>query len=662
MRFAGRAVLLRGAAWLAVAFPPAAFAAKHQPPPQWALDAAKTPTPAYAGDAAAVLLRDEYVITVDDQNQAVEREQYAVRILKPQGRGYGHCSIDYDTDEKLESFNAWTIAADGRQFQAMDSDFDDRGAYSAPILQFTERFRELDPPGDDPGAVVACETEKHLRPYFNSEYWQIQYPIPVVEEALELQLPPGGHYADSWSRIEPVKPVEMGPERLRWEIHNEPALDLENIRATPPWGALAARMEIKWGDQAVRGVDNQWRAIGEWMDRLDAGRADPTPEITAQAQALVSGASDFYTRLSRITEYIQENIRYFIVIRGIGGWQPHAAAEIFRNRYGDCKDKTTLLIAMLRAVGIPAYYLHVDSERGIIDPRAPSLVGDHMITAIELPAGENDPRLMARVKTASGKTLLIFDPTDEVTPVGLIRAQLQGAYGNLADGAQSQVLEMPVLAPDSAGVQRTGKFVLGADGSLAGDISESFTGDDAGRQREMLREEVAKDVERMMETGLGAQLPGLNFKSYAFHNAANLDRPLDLDLHFNVDNYARSSGPLLLLRPLVTGSLARQVPGVMAGKPRDFAIELGHPGRWRDNFDIALPAGYTLDEAPDPVNVDVGFASYSAKVTAQGNMLHYQREYVVRQVEIPPAKAADFRHLEGAILEDEQGMVVLKKQ
>ena len=48
-----------------------------------------------------------------------------------------------------------------------------------------------------------------------------------------------------------------------------------------------------------------------------------------------------------------------------------------------------------------------------------------MITAIELPDGENDPRLIARVKAANGKTLLIFDPTDEETPVGLIRSELQ---------------------------------------------------------------------------------------------------------------------------------------------------------------------------------------------------------------------------------------------
>lgn len=65
---------------------------------------------------------------------------------------------------------------------------------------------------------------------------------------------------------------------------------------------------------------------------------------------------------------------------------------------------------------------------------------------------------------------------------------------------------------------------------------------------------------------------------------------------------------------------------------------------------------------PDPVNMDLDFASYKSGVTVKGNDLHYEREYVVRQVEIPPDRAADFRKLENAILADEKGTVVLKRQ
>jgi hypothetical protein len=649
-------------ALMIVAASPLLFARdKMEPVPQWALDVAKTPSPTNLGDAKAVVLFDEYLITFDAQNRPIERERSAVRILKLQGRNYGQCSVDYDVDEKLNYFHAWTISNDGKPFQAMESDFTDHGASGDAIMQFTERLKTVKPPALDPGAVVICETEKQLRPYMCEEDWDIQGTIPIVQEAMEIALPPGGHYAESWRKYEPIKPVETANNHLRWEIKDMPALDLENVKSAPAWSALAARMSLKWGDSAVKGAEGQWRQLGLWMEQLEEHRAEPTPEITAKTQELIAGAPDLYTKLSRITTYIQKNVRYFVVIRGIGGWQAHYAGDIYRNRYGDCKDKTTLLIAMLQAAGIKAHYFHVDSRRGIIDPAAPSLYGNHMITAIEIPSGENDPRLMARVKAANGTTLLIFDPTDEQTPVGSIRTQLQGAWGNIGLGADSQVLQMPVLPPDVAGLVRKGKFTLASDGSLSGDLSETLIGDDATNERMFLKESDAKEVHDTLEHGLGSDLKDLTFKGYEFAQIDELTKPLQLDLHVSDANYAHSAGPLLLLRPRVVGSHARIVPDVMEGKERAYPIELGHTARFRDSFDISIPDGYVVDETPDPVDVNLDFASYKSSVSVKGNMLHYEREYVVKDLEIPPAKAADFRKLQSAIIDDERRTAVLKR-
>ncbi len=647
---------------LCAALPRAAHAKRTQPAPDWAVSVAKTPTPADAKNARAVLLSDEYLITVDSQNHAVERERWAVRILAPAGRVNAQCMVEYDKDAKLDYFRAWTFTTAGRQFQAMATDFKDVGVGGGADMQFADRFRVLNPPGADLGSVVACETERHLEPYLSSEVWQMQLPIPVVDESLELALPPGAPFAVSWSRHAPEKPVELPNGHLRWEIRSMPSLDLENVHAVPAWDALAARMSVKWGDAAVNGVASQWRQIGQWIGQLEAHRADPTPEITAKAQALVAGVPDFYTKLSRITSYIQNNIRYFVVIKGIGGYQAHFAGNIFRNGYGDCKDKTTLLIAMLDAVGVHAHYLLVDTERGVIDPEAPSLYANHMITAIDLPVGENDPRLMARVETADGKELLIFDPTDEVTPVGLIRGDLQGAYGDLADGLQSQMIRMPVLAPDSARMVRKGSFLLGADGALTGNLDYTFTGGNGAGLRRSLKEQSAKDVQQRWEQLLGAVLPGLSLNGFQFHNTQGLDAPLNLDMHLSVPGYGRQAGPLLLVRPRVLGSYARDVPGVLDGEARKYPIEFSHPGIWTDSYDIKLPVGYALDEIPEPVQIELPFASYRSSVAAKGDVLHFEREYVVKRVEVPAAQAAEFRKLEDAIVTDEKGMAVLKKQ
>ena len=428
--------------------------------------------------------------------------------------------------------------------------------------------------------------------------------------------------------------------------------------AHPAWGALAARMSVQWGDAAVEGADNQWKAIGEWVTTLEADRPTPSPEITSYTQTLIAGAPDFYTKLSRITDSIQKNIRYFVVERGIGGFQANHAADIFRNRYGDCKDKTTLLIAMLRVAGINAYYVPVDDKRGIVDPDDPSLFGNHMITAIEIPADVKDPRLLAVVKARDGKRYLIFDPTNERTPVGNLPSYEQGSYGTLAAGPASQVIALPVLPPDANGTERKGAFTLAPDGTLKGLVDTHHSGPEGADIRMLLKYSDEKERRESLETEISHDVPGVVLDSFQFVQPQELDRPLEVHYKLTASQYAHQAGPLLLVRPRVVGSDA--VP--FDGKPRTVPIDLSATGRWRDSFDITLPAGYVVDETPDPVNLDLDFASYHSNITAKGDQLHYERELVVRQVQLPAARADDFRKLEGAILMDEKGTAVLKKQ
>jgi len=94
------ACLLATALLIAASMPCAAGIFGHsQAVPQWALDAYKTKVPANVGDAAAVILYDEYIETIDANGRAVEREREAIRILKPQGRG-NTCGVEVDDNQK----------------------------------------------------------------------------------------------------------------------------------------------------------------------------------------------------------------------------------------------------------------------------------------------------------------------------------------------------------------------------------------------------------------------------------------------------------------------------------------------------------------------------------------------------------------------------------
>jgi len=630
---------------------------KNQPLPDWAVQANKTHTPDYAKDASAVILYDEYVETIDASGRPTEREREAIRILKPQGR-HNTCAVGYDVDEKINYFRVWTIAADEKQYMAQDTDFAEAGDTQIPVMLSTYKERIVHPPAVDVGATIFCESEEVLRPYMHEKVWRIQQGIPIVFQALEIDLPPGGVHAQAWHSFKAVPAVEVAPNHWRWELKDMPALELRNIPSHPEWEALAARMSVQWGDAAVEGNDNEWKAIGAWVTGLEADRPLPSPEITSFTQSLLGGAPDFYTKLSRITDSIQKNIRYFVVSRGISGFQANHAGDIFRNRYGDCKDKTTLLIAMLRVAGINAYYMPVDDRRGIVDPDAPSLYGNHMITAIEVPADVTDPRLMAITKGHDGRRYLIFDPTNERTPVGNLPSYLQGGYGILSAGPASQVLALPILPPDANGNERKGLFSLTADGGLTGQVDVTHDGAEGAEIRLTLKNTDEKERRQALETSVAHDVPGVVLNSFQYVQPAELDKPLEVHYKFTAPQYAHQAGSLLLVRPRVVGSDAI----AFDDKPRTVPIDLSATGRWRDSFDITLPAGYVVDETPDPVAVDLDFASYHSTVTAKGGQLHYERELILKQVELPASRATDFRKLESAILMDEKGTAVLKKQ
>jgi hypothetical protein len=94
----------------------------------------------------------------------------------------------------------------------------------------------------------------------------------------------------------------------------------------------------------------------------------------------------------------------------------------FLHRYGDCKDKTTLMASMLHEIGVESYFVVINSERGSVTPDMPAHLGgfDHMILAVKLPDGLTNPQLIAILQHPRLGKLLFFDPTNELTPFGQV--------------------------------------------------------------------------------------------------------------------------------------------------------------------------------------------------------------------------------------------------
>src|SRR5262249_28603579 len=124
-----------------------------------------------------------------------------------------------------------------------------------------------------------------------------------------------------------------------------------------------------------------WQQIAHWYAKLQGERAAVDDTIRKMAAEQTRGAKTPSEKARRLYDYVARNIRYVSLSFGVGRLQPHQAAEVLENGYGDCKDKHTLLEALLGAEGIASYPVLINSERKLdLDVPSPAQF-DHVITA-----------------------------------------------------------------------------------------------------------------------------------------------------------------------------------------------------------------------------------------------------------------------------------------
>ena len=555
--------------------------------------------------------------------------------------------------------HVWSIGPDGHEYSVPDKEIVEFGQPGSGILYEDVRFKAAKPPGRDPGGIIACEYVQQMRPYIAEKTWFFQGTAPRLDQVFTLELPAGFTYNTVWAHHPAAKEADLENRSWRWEMKDTSGIDLQHTLHRPAEHSLAGRMTVRYAPAGSSlPLQDGWRSVGEWYYRLSHDRLAPTPEITAKTQELAAGKPDFYDKTEAIAEFVQKQIRYFVIEMGIGGYQPHFAGEIFRDRYGDCKDKATLLSSMLSTVGIHAALLMVDDRRGVIDPDAPSIVGNHMVTAIEIPKGYDSAKLRSVVTAKTGRRYLVFDPTWEKTPFGQMEHELQGGYGVLMEGPDSQVIALPILNPALNTVRRTASLRLEADGTLKGTVTEKRFGDLSDHRRTLYTHGDAKQQGEYLDHVLEQDFSTFKVSNVKVENVEALNKDLMTSYTIDVDHYARATGPLLMVRPRVLGGVAPAVDH----KSRTVPIDLRETMQANDEYDIELPAGYVVDELPDPVKIDLGFASYESSSKVNGNVLHYSRTYTVREVTLPAEKYSDLQKLSSVISADEQSRAILKKQ
>jgi hypothetical protein len=639
--------------------PPPAAAVKV---PQWLRDEAARPLPPLPAETEAVVLLDEQTTVVSPKGTLATTCRRAVKVLRPSGVGAARSLVRAGAyDIKVRSMTGWVVNPAGEPRQVTM-----KNAISSSLapdtLYMDAKLIMLIVPEVDVGSLVGFEWEEELTPPSLEDGCAFQGQLPVLLARYSLSLPPrwaSDFYWVNWTPVEP-KHDPTALQTQTFEISNIPAIFDEPFK--PNDRALAGRLVVRLRspEKGARSFAG-WPDMGAWYESLSRERRVPGDAVSQKAKTLTANSPDSLARMRVLAEFVQKHIRYVSIQIGIGGFQPHSASSILANRYGDCKDKATLLSAMLRAVGVDSHYVIVHTDRGTVTLESPvSLYNfNHAILAIRLPDDVPDGGLDSLVRHPRLGRLLIFDPTMPTTPLGRLPFYLQDNTALLVAEGGGELIRLPRPSPESNLLDRTGRLVLTSDGALVGEIREIRRGSLADSLRYQMQTSSEADRRKYLETFLSRSFASFTLKDFEFRNLESAQDDLLVTYRFIAPSYAKRAGGFLVVRPRVAGQKAIDLTS-REKEPRRYPIDLETTSLERDEFVLELPDGCAVEGLPKPAEIDAGFALYRSATEASGRTLVYRREYRLLEPLLPASRFDEALKFFLAVGAEEKQSVLLK--
>ena len=643
--------------------------------PAWVRRHAKVAVPAAAQSADGVILFRATRLTVRRNGRWRLWQRRVYRVLQPQGAWLATQDTVVAHNTRLKRFRGWERLPGGkwRRWRRRDA------TWINPLLAFPGYIRyrlvELSLPDPPPGTLLAFEIRRRMRPEILQHIWRFQHRFPDLDARFTVQFPPGWRALAHWRHWRP-RPGQEGPGERHWQLRAVPGMPSQP--EMPPREAVAGAMSLTLAPPAPLPALSPLsaQATGAWYLRLTAGRTAPTAAVSSQAAALVAGQATLAGKIAAVARFVQQHIRYAAVEVGLGGYRPHAAATVLANGYGDCKDKATLLIAMLRTLGVRADYVLLNAQRGIV-PRAYASPKsfDHAIVAIRWPAKASADNLYSWLGAPGPGHLLLFDPTDPDIPWGWLPEAEQGGEALLVSPAGGRDVQLPVLASALNRRLRSAQFVMRGDGSLLGSVQEVRTGVYAGRMHGQM--DPTPSQRRRWQVRFDRVLPGIQLADW---NGTQDGGTVLVRYRLTVRPYLQLSGTTVVLPPWL---FPLPTPSLQEDGVRQYRIRLGTLGSRTDFYRIQLARNLQVGALPPPVHVVLTAAagarvtapndakpmrpsitpdaSYSSRVwlthSTSGPVLHVQRTLAINAFTVPAARYAAVRRFWRAVRRDKDRLL-----
>ena len=609
---------------------------------------AAAPDAADYPNADAIILLNQFSHEVTPGGRSRYTSHQVVKILTERGvQNYDDIAIPHTPTAQHITVNvARTITPDGSVVEPPEEAFNDvtpPGLLSYNLYS-DSMWRVISMPALKPGVCIEYQVtlEDVGAESVGSTSWfwggfSFQSTDPILQSAYALRMPKGRNF--KWKGIH----CELNPQVLHEE---ETSTYLWAYGETP---ALKAEYNMPTTNDIVPRLSyssvESWDAVYNWYRDIAKDRYTVDQAIEEAVEELTANLLTADDKIRAIYHFVASQIRYVGIELGQGAFQPTPADQVLSVRYGDCKDKTTLMISMLDLVGIEAFPV-------MLNP-AP-----YQRIDLELPSLGQFSHLIAAVPREDGDYIWL-DPTADTCGYEDLPARNRGRKGFVIRNDRGEFVDIPVSTPESNRLIVDTEITLTEDGAVQGTMQIDTLGQyniEARLEYKQVSPSAWKDT---FAVGLGVQFPGVRVDSVQISDLADLNVPVQLNVDFTVKNYTESVGDRLMF-PLPSDEFSDYAQ-IFAAAERQHPLDLSYPMQMKKTIRIALPEGWRAS-FPKDVRLDNRFASMERRYTLEGNQIHYEINFAIKAPIIPPEDYPAAKRFFDTLVREDRTQLILEKR
>ncbi len=405
---------------------------------------------------------------------------------------------------------------------------------------------------------------------------------------------------------------EKGDERVyHFVARDVPPILPEHLQ--PPWPEMLGHVHVS--------TYRSWDDMGRWYWGLVKDQLVADDEVRRRVAEVTKGLKTDDEKVRAVYDYVVTKTRYVALEFGIHGFKPYRCAQIFARGFGDCKDKATLIVTMLKELGIPATLVIVRTQnKGDFETDPASLAPfDHAIAYV--------PSLD-----------LYLDGTAEFTGSRELPAMDRNALALQVNEGHPKLVHLPDPPASESVTAKKVDATLAADGSGSIDWKVDVSGVSASSWRARYHADATR--RQRLQEDLGSEIPGFALDKVDAGDLEDLEKPIALHVRGKASQLARREGDLL---SIAVGPGEHMVREFAPLSRRTLDVRLYAQSTTSTEWTVKLPGGARVSSAPKAVDLASPFGRFTMGVETTGGAVHVTTSLTMTRLRIPVAEYGALR-------------------